>query len=141
MTKRTKSKAITSPLSPLPNTNTIAQRSASRENTAQGLYLHPPSPSPTKPVPPETHLTRPGPQIRRLAPQTGQEDGNQPARPLHVHLLRQDDGQETQRRHLELPELQEDRRGRRVDGVVSGPFNSPLSDLVGPERLLVQVCK
>ena len=63
-------------------------------------------------------------QIRRLPAQTGQEDGNQPTRPLHVHLLRQDDGQATQCWHLELQELQEDGGGWGVDGFVGGPFFS-----------------
>ncbi len=58
-------------------------------------------------------------QIRRLPPQTSEEDGNLPTRPLHLHLLRQDDGQAAQRRHLELQELQEDGRWGSVDGFVS----------------------
>jgi hypothetical protein len=43
-----------------------------------------------------------------LTPPTGQEDGSDPACPLHLHLLRQGYCQETLGRHLGLQVLQED---------------------------------
>lgn len=47
-------------------------------------------------------------ESKGLTPPTGQEDGSDPARPLHLHLLRQGHCQETLRRHLGLQVLQED---------------------------------
>lgn len=47
-------------------------------------------------------------ESKRLTPPTGQEDGSDPACPLHLHLLRQGYCQETLGRHLGLQVLQED---------------------------------
>ncbi len=152
MTKRTKSKPS---LPSLPYQH-LALRGLLIHPTEVGVTgkygtrsLHPPSslppllcppPLPQYPIPksliptshtpsPPSTLTNNGcarKQIRRLPPQTGEEDGNLPTRPLHLHLLRQDDGQAAQRRYLELQELQEDGRGGSVDGFVSLALSVPV---------------
>lgn len=49
-------------------------------------------------------------QIRCLPPKAGEEGGNYLARPVHLHVLWQEHGQEAFRGHLELQGLRQDRR-------------------------------
>ena len=58
-------------------------------------------------------------QIRRLPPKAGQEDGNHPARPIRLHILRKEYSQATLSWHLEVQRLQEDGRRWCMDSLVS----------------------
>lgn len=57
-------------------------------------------------------------QIWRLPSQAGEEDGNFPARPLHVHILWQDHRQARCCGYLELQVMQEDDSWRCLDRIV-----------------------
>lgn len=58
-------------------------------------------------------------QIWCLAEKASEEDGNQPAREIHMRLLRQEHGQAAFGRYLALPWVQEDNRGRSLGRLVS----------------------
>ena len=134
MTKRTKSKASPFPTYtlPFPNLNTdnitevgVTGKYGTRSVTSLPFpshQTHPPQALLS--LPKFTQLTpiNPPHQIRRLPPETSQEDGNQPTRPLHLHILRENDREEAQCGYLELQELQEDGSGGRLDGFVSAAF-------------------
>ena len=57
-------------------------------------------------------------QIRSVAAEAGQEDGNHPARALRLHLLWKDNSKETLGGDLEMPGMQEDGGWRGMDGFV-----------------------
>lgn len=103
MTKRTKKVGITGQSTPraLPS-HAHHQREPSRPHAPR---------NPTAPVQtcdtniPYRQVRYP---LRCLAPQAGQEDRNQPAQQVHLHVLRQGHGQAPGCWHLELQELQED---------------------------------
>merc|ERR1711939_334478 len=63
--------------------------------------------------------------LRCYAEEDHQEDGDHPARYLHLHLLRQGLRQAHRCRHLALPRVQEDDRRRRVDRFDHGCCHRP----------------
>jgi hypothetical protein len=58
-------------------------------------------------------------QIWRLAPKAGQEDGNHTARPIRLHLLRQEHSEATLGWHLDLQRMQKDSSWWCMDSLVS----------------------
>lgn len=68
-------------------------------------------------------------QIWSLAAQASEEDGNHPARPLHMHLLRQEHCEAASRGHLELQGVQEEHGRRGLGRLVSLITRQTLSRL------------
>lgn len=65
-------------------------------------------------------------QIRCLPPKASQEDGNLTTRQIHMHILREDHGEEAFGWDLELQGVQQDHGRRRLHSVVSIAYSRPL---------------
>jgi hypothetical protein len=70
-------------------------------------------------------------QIWRLAPKASQKDGNHTARPIRLHLLRQEHSKATLSGHLDLQRVQEDSSWWSMDSLVSWARSSFVASSTG----------